>query len=111
MDNYDSLADLIEHVQNLRNNLELIIQDHDSICKIFITTFKESARTWYNKPKFIEGFSDLYTKLVACFSTDILAKKTSTKLFSVAQQENEYTHTYLKRFNSEMLKVEELFKL
>jgi len=51
----------------------------------------ESARTWYNKPNFIEGFSDLYAKLVASFSTDILAKKTSTKLFSVAQQENEYT--------------------
>jgi len=29
LDNYDSLADLIEHVQNLLNNLDLIIQDHD----------------------------------------------------------------------------------
>jgi len=108
--NYDSLADLMEHVQNLCNNLDLIIQDHDSMCKIFPTTFKKSARTWYNKPNFIEGFSDLYAKLVARFSTGILAKKTSTKLFSVAQQENEYTQV-LRRFNAEMLKVEELFEL
>jgi len=91
LNNYDSLTDLMEHVQNLLNNLDLIIQDHDSMCKIFPTIFKEFARTWYNKPNFIEGFSDLYAKLVACFSTGILTKKTSTKLFSVAQQENEYT--------------------
>ena len=38
-DNYDGLADLREHVLNVHGSLELIIQDNDSICKIFPITF------------------------------------------------------------------------
>ena len=49
LDNYESLADLREHMQNIHNSLDLIIQDHDSMCKIFPSTFKGSARAWYNK--------------------------------------------------------------
>ena len=42
---------------------------------------------WYNnlKPNSIEGFNDLWAKLVARFSTNIPVKKNSTKFFSVAQ--------------------------
>jgi len=54
-----------------------------------------------------EGFNDLCEKFVACFSTSIPTKRTSTELFGVAQQESESTRTYLRRFNVEMLKVEE----
>jgi len=49
LDNYDSLADPREHMQNIRSSLDLIIQDHDSMCKIFLSTFKGSTRAWYNK--------------------------------------------------------------
>jgi len=68
---------------------------------------------WYKnlKPISIKGFSDLYTKIVAHFSTSIPTKKTSTKLLSVVQQEGESTRVYLKRSNTEMLKVEELIGL
>jgi hypothetical protein len=45
---------------------------------------------------------------VACFNTNILAKKSSMMLFGVTQQEGESTQVYLKRFNEKMLKVEEL---
>jgi hypothetical protein len=40
LNNYDGLANPKEHVQNMHNNLELIFQDCDSICKIFHTTFR-----------------------------------------------------------------------
>jgi hypothetical protein len=85
LDNYDGLADPREHVQNMHDSLDMIIQDHDSICKIFPTTFKWSVHYWYNnlEPYFIEDFSDLYAKLVACFSINIPTKKTSIELFGV----------------------------
>jgi hypothetical protein len=69
-------------------------------------------RAWYNnlEPNSIEGFSDLCAKLVARFSTSIPTKKTFTKLFSVAWQEGESTQVYLRRFNTEMLKVKELIE-
>jgi hypothetical protein len=38
-DNYDGLTDPGERVQNMRCNLELIIQDNDSVYKILPTTF------------------------------------------------------------------------
>jgi hypothetical protein len=112
LDNYDGLADPRKNVQNMRCSLKLIIQDHDSMCKIFPSTFRGSARAWYNnlEPNSIEGFNDLCEKLVACFSTSIPAKRTSIELFGVAQQEGESTRTYLRRFNVEMLKVEELIE-
>jgi hypothetical protein len=47
---------------------------------------------------------------VARFSTSILAKKSSTKLFSVIQQIGESTRAYLKRFSEEILKVKELLE-
>jgi hypothetical protein len=58
----------------------------------------------------IEGFSDLCVKLVACFSISIHAKKNSTGLFCVAQQEEGFTRAYLKRFNEKMFKVKELIE-
>ena len=56
-------------------------------------------------------FRDLYAKLVARFSTSIPAKKNSTKLFDVTQQEDESTQAYLNRFNEEMLKMKKLLEL
>lgn len=47
---------------------------------------------------------------MARFSTNIAIKKSSIKLFGVAQQEGESTQMYLKRFNEEMIKVEELLE-
>ena len=66
LNNYDSLANSIEHVQEVFNSLELVIQDHDLMCKILHTTFKGSTHACYNKlePYSIEGFNDLCAKLV-----------------------------------------------
>jgi hypothetical protein len=80
LDNYDGLADPREHMQNVCRNLELIIQDYNSMYKIFPSTFRRFARAWYNnvKPNSIKGFSDLCEKLVARFRTSIPTKRTST---------------------------------
>lgn len=49
-------------------------------------------------------------KLITHFRTSILVKKSLTKLFSITQLEGESTRAYLKRFNEEMLKVENLLE-
>jgi hypothetical protein len=49
-------------------------------------------------------------ELMTYFSTNIPTNKCSMELFGVTQQEGKYTWIYLKRFNEEMLKVEELLK-
>jgi len=93
--------------------VELIIHDNHFICKILPTTFTCSVRAWYNNPKSdsVISFNDLCTKLVACFSTSILARKSSTELFGITKVKDEFMRVYLKTFNKEMLKVEELIEL
>jgi len=110
--NYDSLVDLSEHVQNMRGSLKLVLQVNDSMCKILPSTFQKSTHALYNnlEPISIQGFNDFCTKLVARFNTNIPIKKSSTKLFDVAQQEGESTWMYLNRFNEKMIKVEELLE-
>ena len=54
---------------------------------------------------------NLYAKLVVCLSISIPARKGSTKLFGITKIENESTRPYMKRFNEEMFKVEELIEL
>jgi hypothetical protein len=84
-DNYDRLIDPRYHIQNIHNNLELVIQDIDAICKIQPTTFKGLARYWYKNldPGSITGFRDLCAKLMLWFNTNILANRSSTKLFGI----------------------------
>jgi hypothetical protein len=92
----------------------LIIHDNHFICKILPTTFIGSVRTWYNNPKSdsVISFNDLCIKLVARFSTSILARKSSsTELFEITEVKDEFMRVYLKTFNKEMLKVEELIEL
>jgi hypothetical protein len=48
---------------------------------------------------------------VAHFSTSILARKSSTELFGITEVKDEFIRVYLKTFNKEMLKVEELIEL
>ena len=40
MNNYDSLTNPREHVQNMHSSLELVIQDRDSMCKILPEIFR-----------------------------------------------------------------------
>lgn len=79
LDNYDELANPQEHIQNIRNNLELVIQDRDGMCKILLMTFRWSGKAWYNnlETDSITGFKDLYAKLVLHFNINIPAKKSS----------------------------------
>jgi hypothetical protein len=59
LDTYDGLADPREYVLNVLSSLELVIQDSDSMCKIFLITFWRSTCAWYNSLELssIEGFS------------------------------------------------------
>jgi hypothetical protein len=87
LDSYDDIADPREHVQNVYNNLDLIIQKKNSMYKILPITFWGSTHTRYNnlEPGSIKRFSNLCAKLVIRFSTNIHAKKSFIKLFGVTQ--------------------------
>jgi len=45
LDNYDGLTDPREHIQYMRESLELVIHDNDVTCKILPITFRGNMRT------------------------------------------------------------------
>jgi hypothetical protein len=47
LDNYDNLTDPRNDVQNIRNSIELVIQDTNAMWKTPPTTFRGSAKVWY----------------------------------------------------------------
>lgn len=110
-DNYDKLSDHSKHVQNVRNNLELVVQDLKAISKDS-TTFQRFTRVQYHNLKLgsISSFLDLCDKLIIHFSMSIPAQKSSTELFSIIQLENDSTRAYLKKFNEEMLNLKNLLE-
>lgn len=88
------------------------MQDTNTIYKILLTIFCGSSQTWYYnlESRFILNFKDLYAKLKTHFNINIPTIKSSTKLFTITQQEDEVTIIYLKRFKKKMLKLEGLLK-
>ena len=113
LDNYDGLTDPREHVENIRNTVELIIHDNHFICKILLTTFRGSVRAWYNNPKsdLVISFNNLCIKLVACFSTSILARNSSTELFGITEVKDEFLRVYLKHSTRKCLRLKSWLNL
>jgi len=88
------------------------MQDTNITYKILLTIFCGSSQTWYYNLefRFILNFKDLYAKLKTHFNINIPTIKSSTKLFTITQQEDEVTIIYLKRFKKKMLKLQGLLK-
>jgi hypothetical protein len=93
-----------EHFQNVKSSLKLVIHDSNAMIKILPIIFYWSLCVWYLslKPSSILSFVNLGHKLIVYFSMNIPTEK--------AQLERERTEAYLKRFNKEMLKVENLLE-
>lgn len=87
LDNYNGLINPRKHIKNVRNILESVITKNDAMCKIFLTMFCGSLKAWYHG--FDHGFIlcsyNLFVELISYFNTNILTKKSTTKLFTITQ--------------------------
>jgi len=48
LNNYNGIANLKKHMHNMHGPLELIIQNSDSMYKIFLTILRGPAHVWHN---------------------------------------------------------------
>jgi hypothetical protein len=87
LDNYDGLTNPRKHMQNVRSVIKFMTQKSAAICKNFPVTFRGSPKVWYHSLELssILGLHDLYIKLISYFSTNILIKKSMTKLFTITK--------------------------
>ena len=85
LENYHGLTNPMKHIHNVRSTLELVTIKSHAMCKVFPTIFYGFTMMWYHslKPESILGLHDLYVKLISPFSSNISAKKSTTKLFVI----------------------------
>ncbi|GLT93949.1 hypothetical protein SLE2022_117150 [Rubroshorea leprosula] len=75
--------------------------------KIFPSTLRGNARTWYYNlpPRSINSYTEMASTLATKFSSRRLIRKTTFELMRVMQRDGESLKNYMSRFNNAVLKV------
>ncbi|GKV37510.1 hypothetical protein SLEP1_g45536 [Rubroshorea leprosula] len=77
------------------------------MCKIFPSTFRGNARTWYYSlpPRLISFYTEMASAFATKFSSRRLIRKTTSELMRVKQRDRESLKNYMSRFNDAVLEV------
>ncbi|CAJ2663878.1 unnamed protein product [Trifolium pratense] len=115
MDTYDSSTDPDEHLENLEALLEYRNVRGSIKCKLFPTTLRKGAMTWYKNlaPGSIDSWPDLCARFRAHFTSSKRHPKTEATLELIVQGETESLRSYLEQFTKAAVevKIEESMKL
>ncbi|GKV50967.1 hypothetical protein SLEP1_g57644, partial [Rubroshorea leprosula] len=77
------------------------------MCKIFPSTLRGNARTWYYSlpPRSINSYTELASAFATKFSSRRLIRKTTSELMRVKQRDGESLKNFISRFNDAVLEV------
>ncbi|GKV27797.1 hypothetical protein SLEP1_g36923 [Rubroshorea leprosula] len=107
---YDGTQDLIEHVRSYKLAMMIYGASDALLCRVFPSTLKKAAQTWYFKlkAKSINSFEQLERCFIDHFTASKVPKKTNHHLMSIRQKTNESLRAYIARFHNESLQVDNL---
>ncbi|GKV05244.1 hypothetical protein SLEP1_g17278 [Rubroshorea leprosula] len=76
------------------------------MCKIFLSTLRGNARTWYYSlpPRSISSYTEMASAFATKFSSRRLIRKTTTELMRVKQRDGESLKNYMSRFRDSLIK-------
>ncbi|GKV48140.1 hypothetical protein SLEP1_g54971 [Rubroshorea leprosula] len=94
LETYDGTKDPDDHLNAL-------------ICKIFPSTLRGNAQTWYYSlpPRSISSYTEMASAFATKFSSRRLIRKTTSELMRVKQRDGESLKNYMSRFNDAVLEV------
>ncbi|GKV03027.1 hypothetical protein SLEP1_g15392 [Rubroshorea leprosula] len=77
------------------------------MCKIFPSTLRGNARTWYYSlpPRSVSSYTELASAFATKFSSRRLIRKTTSELMRVRQRDRESLKNFMSRFNDAVLEV------
>jgi hypothetical protein len=107
MDSYDGTTDPDEHIENIKAILTYRSVRDTVKCKIFVTTLRRGAVTWFKnlRRNSIDSWSDLCNE----FTTHFMASRTQPKMVAsleaIFQGRSETLRDYIERFNEEAVQV------
>ncbi|XP_021732953.1 uncharacterized protein LOC110699733 [Chenopodium quinoa] len=100
-----------EHLAAYAAQMSVQTSCEATLCKYFPTTLKGQALLWFQKcvPKgSIHSYQNLERVFVSRFKHAASKKKTSVNLMAVTQGKTETLQNYIRRFNQEYLKIQNL---
>jgi hypothetical protein len=115
MDTYDGSTDPDDHLENIEAILEWRRVRGSVKCKIFSTTLRKGALTWYKglPPQSIDSWTELYRQFTDHFTASRKHPLTISALEAIVQRDDEPLREYIDRFNkiAVQVRVEDKMKL
>ncbi|XP_048317965.1 uncharacterized protein LOC125418468 [Ziziphus jujuba] len=110
-DLYDGMSDPLEHLMQYHHAIFPLGLPYDRreaiMCKIFVTSLKGVALTWFDslKSESIHSFEELINHFGAQFASSMKVKKEAHHFFTITQGRNKSLKAYTQRFNKENVNI------
>ncbi|GKV11390.1 hypothetical protein SLEP1_g22653 [Rubroshorea leprosula] len=107
LETYDGMKDPDDHLHAFYSCMQAQNASDALMCKIFPSTFRGNARTWYYNlpPRSISSYTEMASTFATKFSSRRLIRKTTSKLMRVKQRDGESLKNYMSIFNDAVLEV------
>ena len=110
LESFNDLRDPLNHITTFKMTLSLQQTTDEILCRSFPTTLKGATRVWFSKLTrlSIDDFKQLCNSFVRHFVGGQCQKRPADHLLIIWQGEGESLRSYVKRFNREVLEVDEV---
>ncbi|GKV06276.1 hypothetical protein SLEP1_g18175 [Rubroshorea leprosula] len=107
LETYDGAKDPDDHLHAFYSCMQAQNASDTLMCKIFPSTLRGNARTWYYSlpPRSISSYTKMASAFATKFSSRRLIRKTTSELMRVKQRDGESLKNYMSRFNDAVLEV------
>ncbi|GKV43341.1 hypothetical protein SLEP1_g50644 [Rubroshorea leprosula] len=107
LETYDRTKDPDDHLHAFYSCMQAQNASNALMCKIFPSTLRGNARTWYYSlpPRSISSYTEMASAFATKFSSRRLIRKTTSELMRVKQRDGESLKNYMSRFNDAVLEV------
>ncbi|XP_058784380.1 uncharacterized protein LOC131659170 [Vicia villosa] len=108
LDQYDRTTDPDDHIWSIEAVMDYHVVQGSIKCRIFPTTLRKGAMTWYRNlpPNSIHSWTELKELFLSHFTASRRQPKSEANLEAVIQGTNEPLRDYLDRFNKEAVQVQ-----
>ncbi|XP_020238110.1 uncharacterized protein LOC109817306 [Cajanus cajan] len=110
IEKHDGSTDPDEHLNVFLTQATLSTQDDSALCRIFPTSLKGRALSWFTKlpSSSIDSFNELSSQFTLQFATSKPYKTTSLALAGVRQEKKESLRNFMDRFNKIAMEIGDL---
>ncbi|GKV22033.1 hypothetical protein SLEP1_g31937 [Rubroshorea leprosula] len=107
LETYDGTKDPDDHLHAFYSCMQAQNASDALMCKIFPSTLRGNARTWYYSlpPRLINSYTEMASAFATKFSSRRLIRKTTSELMRVKQRDEESLKNFMSRFNDAVLEV------